>query len=221
MDLLHSACGAERPKKSLLARYNGNATVSKFMEAVDEGARTEEELDSFDISPQTGVCYMKAEVAVCCIHRLRLQGYAVVLQPLIPDVGYGYAVNWERWLAKPSVRKASHGRLALLNGVRIFKTGRAAKRCHKMELEAWSMLGSRNACAAPPVLRYRAGLWEKVRALASYIHRVHPYAMFWMEEAAKRSMCADFDEDGQPQLIGCGAKRERDAAMETLNEELV
>ena len=116
MDLFHTACGAESPKKSLLARYNGNATVSKFIEAVDKGARTEEQLELFDICPQTGICFLKAEIALCCIHRLRLRGYAVVLQPLIPDFGYGYAVNRDRWLAKPSVRKASHGRLALLNG---------------------------------------------------------------------------------------------------------
>ena len=100
--------------------------------------------------------------------------------------------------------------------MRIFQTGRDAKLYHAKLLEAWSTLGDRNACVAPPVIRYRADLWGKVRALASYIHRVHPYAMFWMEEAAKRSMCAEFDEDGQPQLIGRGAKRERDAAMETL-----
>ena len=214
MDLYHTACGAKSPKKSLLARYNGNATVSKFIEAVDEGARTEEQLESFDICPQTGICYMKAEVALCCIHQLRLRGYAVVLEPLIPDFGYGYAANMERWQAEPLVRKASHGRLALLNGVRIVKTGRAAKRYHAKLLDAWSMLGNRNACRAPPIIRYRADLWGEVRALASYIHRVHPYAMFWMEEAAKRSMCAEFDEDGQSQLIGHGAKRERDAAME-------
>jgi hypothetical protein len=136
MYLYHTACGAESSKKSLLARYNGNATVSKFMEAVDEGARTEEQLELFDICPQTGICFLKAEIALCCIHRLRLRGYAVVLQPLIPDFGYGYAVNRDRWLAKPSVRKASHGRLALLHGVRIFKTGRDAKLYHAKLLEA-------------------------------------------------------------------------------------
>jgi hypothetical protein len=57
MDLYHTACGAESPKKSLLARYDGNATVSKLIEAVDEGARTEEQLESFDICPQTGMLH--------------------------------------------------------------------------------------------------------------------------------------------------------------------
>ena len=116
-------------------------------------------------------------------------------------------------MARPSVRIASHGRLALLYGVRIFKTGRDAKLYHAKTLEAWSTLGNRNACVAPPVIRYRADLWGKVRALASYIRRVYPYVMFWMEEAAKNSMYAEFDGDGRCRLIGRGAIRERDAAM--------
>jgi hypothetical protein len=159
MDLYHTACGAKSPKKSLLARYNGNATVSKFIEAVDEGARTEEQLELFrpDICPQTGIRGMNAEIALCCIHQLRLRGYAVVLQPLIPDFGYGYAANIERWRARPSVRIASHGRLALLYGVRIFQTGRDAKLYHAKTLEVW--IGNSNACVAPPAIRYRADLW--------------------------------------------------------------
>ena len=46
----------------------------------------------------------------------------------------------------------------------------------------------------------------------TYLRRVRPYAMFWMEEAAKRSMCAVFDEHGRAQIVGRGAVLNRDAA---------
>ena len=61
--------------------------------------------------------------------------------------------------------------------------------------------------------RTPAYLWLKVSDHVTYLRCVRPYAMFWMEEAAKRSMCAVFDEHGRAQIVGRGAARERDAAM--------
>ena len=211
MDLFRIACGTKaNPKWLTLARCNRDPIAKQMRQAVDEGARKVDDLEENDIY----IFDRKPEQDLCCIHLLRLSGYTVVLQPLIPDFGYEYTTNMNMWSANPSVRTASHGSMVLLDEIRIFKTGHAAKRYHAKKLAAWRQLGTRNACVAPPVIRYRADLWPKVRALASYIHKVQPYAMFWMEEAAKRSMCAEFDEEGRPQLIGRGAKCERDAAME-------
>lgn len=179
-------------------------------QAADEGARKVDDLEEKGIF----VFDRKAEQDLCCIHLLRLSGYIVVLQPIIPDFGYEYTINMNMWSVRPSVRQASFGTLALLNEIRIFRTGGAAKRYYEKKLEAWSVLGTDNACLAPPVIRYRGDLWPKVRALASYICRVYPYAYFWQEEATKRSMYAEFDEAGRPRLIGRGAKREFDAATE-------
>ena len=213
MDLFHIACGTKaNPKWLTLARCNSDPIAKQMRQAVDEGARKVDDLEENDIY----IFDRKPEQDLCCIHLLRLSGYTVVLQPLIPDFGHEYTTNMNMWSANPSVRTASHGSMVLLDDIRIFKTGHAAKRYHAKKLEAWRLLGTRNACLAPPVIRYRADLWSKVRALARYIHKVHPYAMFWMEEAAKRSMCAELEEEGRPKLIGRAAKRARDAAMEML-----
>lgn len=220
MELFQTACGdiGMTSMRPTVAHCKRNKTARMVAQAVQAGAHTKDHIESYlmYLGVDVEVAYLNPETALACIELIRLSGYAIVLQPLIPDFGNQYAINWEAWRANPTVREARFGALALLSDVRIFETGSAATEYHTKRLKAWNAVSPVNACRAPPAIRYRADLWQKVRDHVSYIHRVRPYAMFWMEEAAKRSMYAEFDENGQAKLIGRGAKRERDAAMEML-----
>ena len=133
MDLFHIACGTKaNPKWLTLARCNRDPIARQVRQAADEGARKVDDLEEKGIF----VFDRKAEQDLCCIHLLRLSGYIVVLQPIIPDFGYDYTINMNTWSVRPSVRQASFGTLALLNEIRIFRTGGAAKRYHEKKLEA-------------------------------------------------------------------------------------
>ena len=124
MDLFHIACGTKaNPKWLTLARCNSDPIAKQMRQAVDEGARKVDDLEENDIY----IFDRKPEQDLCCIHLLRLSGYTVVLQPLIPDFGQEYTFNMNAWSASPSVRQAPWGNLELLHEIRIFKTGRARR----------------------------------------------------------------------------------------------
>lgn len=221
MDIYKIACG----EKTAPAWLTPNSQKSAFANQVVKLVDGDDDLFTYEHFEMCGVKMYDTRRTwgdLYCIHLLRLSGYTVVTQPLIPDFGLKYADNMRLWESDKTITTTKRGsRLQLLRGLEIFKSARHAKHRHAQLLKAWNSFGTRtfrNACVAPPIIRYRADLWSKVRDYVRYFVKVYPYAMFWMEESAKRLMRAEFDENGQCQLIGRGAQRERDAMMGTLRD---
>jgi hypothetical protein len=217
MDVFMIACGEETSPAWLTPMCHKSSFAHKVVRQANDGART---LDDFESGGVRMTCTKRSKTDLYSIHLLRLSGYAVVTEPLIPDFGYKYTTNMEMWEKNKEVTKGPYGSMQLLHGLRVFTSSSAAKRHHAQLLERWNrnneISPDSNACLAPPVIRYRADLWSKVRDHVSFFRKVYPYAMFWMEHAAKQSMLAEFDQKGRCRLIGRGAKREYDAMVETL-----
>jgi len=205
MDIFNIACGNQKTGPGMPRDDTGRSPEAKQMlsRVMNEGFR---KFDWHEVDP-----WMELKRALDCIEMLLANGYTVVTEPLIPDFGNTYKGNMKHWLSSPNIRKASNGTLSLLNNMRIFENAYSAKRYHAKKLAAWTDDAS-NACAAPPVIRYRTDgyLWRKVR---HHVRNGWLPALFWQEDAAKREMNAKFDEQGRGQLIGRGAKREREEAM--------